>query len=106
MRETSENITELDFETESVADKRIIITGGTTGIGRATTLFLAARGAHVFTFGRHQPELEDAMRDFREVSDQVYGTLADTSRLEDIRRVFDEADQKLGALDIFINNAA
>ena len=35
--------------------KRILLTGGTTGIGRATLALLAGEGARILTFGRHQP---------------------------------------------------
>ncbi len=36
--------------------KAIIVTGGTTGIGRATAALLALEGAHVLIFGRHEKE--------------------------------------------------
>lgn len=89
-----------------IADKRVLITGGTTGIGRATALLLAARGAHVLIFGRHEKELNDAMRDLRAAGRNVHGMTADAARIEDVRRVFKEADEKLGELDVLINNAA
>lgn len=89
-----------------LADKRVLVTGGTTGIGRATALLLASRGAHVLTFGRHEQELNDALRDLRGVSRNVHGLTADASRIEDVRRVFKEVDEKLGGLDVLINNAA
>ena len=37
-----------------VRGRKFIVTGGTTGIGRATAMLLVARGASVYTFGRHQ----------------------------------------------------
>jgi NAD(P)-dependent dehydrogenase (short-subunit alcohol dehydrogenase family) len=89
-----------------LTDKRILITGGTTGIGRATALLLASKGAHVLIFGRHEKELNDAMRDLRAAGGDVHGMTADASRIEDVRRVFKEADAKLGRLDVLINNAA
>lgn len=88
-----------------LAEKRILITGGTTGIGRATALLLASRGAHVLIFGRHEKELNDAMRDLRGVSSKAHGLTADASRIDDVRRVFKAVDE-LGELDILINNAA
>src|SRR5688572_20369258 len=89
-----------------IADKRVLITGGTTGIGRATALLLAAKGAHVLIFGRHEKELSDAMRDLREAGRNVHGMTADAARIEDVRRVFKEVDAKLGRIDVLINNAA
>jgi NADP-dependent 3-hydroxy acid dehydrogenase YdfG len=99
--------TELfNYELESVDGKNILITGGTTGIGRSTAILLAAQGAQVMIFGRHEKELKDALRDIKETGGSVSGLTADTSDPEDIRRVFKEVDQQMGKLDILINNAA
>jgi len=96
----------LEEERQSVQGKSVLITGGTTGIGRATALLLAAHGARVLIFGRHEEELEGALRDLREMGGEVYGLIADVSKADDIHRVFAEVDARLGGLDILINNAA
>jgi NADP-dependent 3-hydroxy acid dehydrogenase YdfG len=95
-----------DLQTETLEGKRIVISGGTTGIGRATALLLLKEGARIFTFGRHAKELKEALDDLHSAGDQAFGTTADTARLEDVHRVFNEADEALGGVDIFINNAA
>src|SRR3954465_13657151 len=51
---------------QDIAGKGILVTGGTTGIGRAAAFLLAGYGARVFIFGRHQNELNDAMNDLHE----------------------------------------
>ena len=98
-------IPKFDFQPESVAGKAVLITGGTTGIGRATALLLAGRGARVLIFGRHQTELHDALADINSAG-EVCGLVADQARHGDVRRVFREVDERLGGLDILINNAA
>lgn len=95
----------LDYRPTNLEGKTAVITGGTTGIGRATALFLAAHGVRVLVFGRHEEELADTMKDLQTVSEEVYGMTADPADIDDIRRVFKEADEKLGDLDILINNA-
>src|SRR5690606_27509556 len=45
----------------SLAGKRVLVTGGTTGIGRALVKMLVEQGARVLTFGRNQPELDDSL---------------------------------------------
>jgi NADP-dependent 3-hydroxy acid dehydrogenase YdfG len=94
------------YQPETVADKSILITGGTTGIGRSTAILLAAQGARVMIFGRHEQELDEAMTDIRQAGGEVRGLTADVSDPEDIRRVFQEFDRQLDHLDILINNAA
>jgi len=96
------------FLKESLKGKTALITGGTTGIGRATTFLLASSGMKVMFFGRHEQELKDTLNDLREakLEDNVYGLVADTSKTEDIQRVFTKVDQEFGQLDILINNAA
>ncbi|HSL44647.1 MAG TPA: SDR family NAD(P)-dependent oxidoreductase [Anaerolineales bacterium] len=96
----------FNYQPQSVADKSILITGGTTGIGRSTAILLAAQGARVMIFGRHEQELQDAMKDIQATGGQVLGLTADTSDPEDVQRVFREVDSQMEQLDILINNAA
>lgn len=95
----------LDYQPASISGKSVVVTGGTTGSGRATALLLASTGARVLIFGRHEKELQDAMNDMKDVG-EVYGLTADQARHEDVQRVFQEADRALGGVDILINNAA
>ncbi|MBI2431785.1 MAG: SDR family oxidoreductase [Candidatus Hydrogenedentes bacterium] len=92
------------YEPEGLEGKAVIVTGGTTGIGRATALLLASRGAHVLIFGRHEAELRDAMAEIRDAG-KVVGLTADQTREEEVQRVFELADAQLGGVDFLINNA-
>lgn len=96
----------FDYQMQSVAEKSVLITGGTTGIGRATAILLAAQGARVMIFGRHEQELEEALKDIQAAGGKVKGLTADAANPEDIQRVFREFDRQMGSLDILINNAA
>jgi NADP-dependent 3-hydroxy acid dehydrogenase YdfG len=96
----------FDYQVEPVQDKSILITGGTTGIGRATAILLAAQGARVMIFGRHEQELNDAMNDIRQMGGEVLGLTADVTDPQDIQRVFGEFDGQMDRLDVLINNAA
>ena len=96
----------FNYQLETVDDKSILITGGTTGIGRATAILLASQGAKVVIFGRHRDDLDEAIRDIREAGGEVLGLTADVSDPQDIRRVYKEFDTQMDRLDILINNAA
>src|SRR5829696_8622883 len=94
----------FDYQIEPVTDKSILITGGTTGIGRAIAILLASQGARVMIFGRHEQELNDAMNDIRQAGGDVLGLTADVTNPAEIQRVFQQFDQQMDKLDILINN--
>ena len=96
----------FNYQLEPVADKSILITGGTTGIGRAIAILLASQGAKVMIFGRHQDDLDEALKDIHAAGGEVLGLTADVSDPEDIQHVFQEFDRQMEKLDILINNAA
>ncbi|HWM12024.1 MAG TPA: glucose 1-dehydrogenase [Solirubrobacteraceae bacterium] len=81
-------------------DRVALVTGGGTGIGRATALGLAASGAAVVVTGRRREPVE-------EVAAEVGGlaVAGDMSVPEDARRVVDEAVRVYGALHVVVNNA-
>jgi len=96
-----------DYFGRNIDQKRIVITGGTTGIGKATAELLASLGGHVFIFGRDKDDFDKAMDDIKlQAEGQVYGVTADITKKEDIHMVWQEIDTKLGGIDILINNAA
>lgn len=88
-----------------LAGRRAVITGGTTGIGRAIAVLLASCGVKVFVCGRTPEHLDDALERIREVGDGD-GITADMSKPEDVDRFFEAADAWLGGLDIAVINAA
>ena len=86
--------------------KRVLITGGTTGIGRAVAIALAGLGTQGLIFGRDEADLNEALAAARASGGDVYGIAADVSRVDEVRRVFATVDERLGGLDILVNNAA
>ncbi|MEH3159484.1 MAG: SDR family NAD(P)-dependent oxidoreductase [Sphingomonas taxi] len=87
-----------------LAGRRILLTGGTTGIGRATLALLAAEGAHVLTFGRHRRELDDALATVP--GGTVSGLVADAATRDGIDAVFAAVDERLGGIDALVACAA
>jgi NAD(P)-dependent dehydrogenase (short-subunit alcohol dehydrogenase family) len=90
----------------NIAGKRILVTGGTKGIGRATIALLSQEGARVLTFGRHQSELDEALAHAAGGDGSVEGMTADVAIREDIDRVFAVLDEQLGGIDILVACAA
>ena len=108
MKNTTGSLRDISFLTDNISNKNVLVTGGTTGIGRATALLLAKYGAQVLIFGRHEPELQDTLKDFKEagLGKNVHGIIADSSNENDILRVFKEVDRNFRNLDVLVNNAA
>lgn len=87
--------------------KRILVTGGTTGIGRATVRSLVKAGSRVVTFGRHRPELDAALADAQDAGEgSVFGLTADSATKDGVSEVFAAVDEQLGGLDILVCCAA
>ena len=82
--------------------KRVLLSGGTTGIGRETLKLLVGQGARVLTFGRDAHALEDALA---HVPDAI-GLTADAATKDGINKIFAEIDAKLGGVDILVACAA
>lgn len=93
----------MALETTALTGKRIVLTGGTTGIGRATLALLASEGARVFTFGRHREPLDDALA---LTGGQATGIVADAATKEGVDSVFAAADAELGGVDMLVTCAA
>ncbi len=83
-----------------------IVTGGTTGIGRAIALMLANEGAKVFIFGRHEQALTETLHQIQKANRQGYGMLGDVTDHNDVVAVFDKVQNELGGADILVNNAS
>jgi NADP-dependent 3-hydroxy acid dehydrogenase YdfG len=106
MAEHIEEKKPFEPELQKLEGKVIIVTGGTTGIGRATANLLVKDGAKVVIYGRHEKELQDAVNDLDRVGGEFRGMTADNANEEDIKKVFEFTKREFGDVDILINNAA
>ncbi len=93
-------------EFTSLKDKVILVSGGTSGIGRATAVLLAKEGAVSVIFGRDQKKLNDTLYDIKKSGGRCSGIIADVSKIGDIKKVFKYIDQEYGKIDVLVNNAA
>ncbi len=83
-----------------------IITGGTSGIGRAAALAFTREGAGVAIAGRRREEGHRVVDDIeREALGEALFVETDVARPEDIERLVEEADSRFGRLDFLYSNA-
>jgi 3-oxoacyl-[acyl-carrier protein] reductase len=79
---------------------RILITGGSSGLGKAMAEQLKQAGAQLLITGRDAEKVSRVAADL-----QIYGLAADAGDENDIKRTYEEVQNKLGGLDVLINNA-
>ncbi len=83
----------------------IIITGATSGIGRALAFEFGKQGAHVVINGRRQIELKTVEDLLVKNGVQALAIVGDVSTEADCKRIIDKAIERFGKIDVLINNA-
>lgn len=88
-----------------IEDKVVVITGASSGIGEATALLLAARGAKV-VLGARRPDLLEALADrIAGAGGQAAYARTDVKRRNDVSNLVKLACDRYGKLDVLVNNA-
>src|ERR1700740_90092 len=83
----------------------VLITGGLTGIGRATALAFAKEGAQVVVSGRRDEEGQKFVSEIRKAGAEAEFIRADGRREEDVRNLIDKTMERFGRLDVAVNAA-
>jgi short-subunit dehydrogenase len=86
-------------------DKVVIITGGSSGIGKAMALEFGRKGSRILITGRNKEELDKAVREIEANGIAVTGFQADVSKEADNKRMAEMTLATYGRIDILINNA-
>jgi NAD(P)-dependent dehydrogenase (short-subunit alcohol dehydrogenase family) len=86
-------------------DKRALVTGASSGIGRATALALGKAGAHVALVARRRPLLDDLAAEIEHEGGRALALPADVGRRGEIAGAVAGATERLGGLDLVVNNA-
>ena len=86
-------------------DKVAVITGGGTGIGRASALGLARNGFNVVIAGRRQEPLDETVKTGAGAGGKLHAVVTDVSDPAAVRNLFAETRRTFGRLDLLFNNA-
>src|ERR1700761_7756074 len=95
----------MRFAPDLLQDKVALVTGGGTGMGRATAIEMARCGARLVLLGRRAEPIEDcanAIRGFGGEAIAITGDIRDADRIAEVMRQIEGAG---GRLDILVNNA-
>lgn len=85
--------------------KSAIVTGASSGIGRAITLYLAKAGADVTLAARRIEKLEEVAKEIEKLGQKTLPIQTDVTKKEDIQKMVAETVKKFGKVDILVNNA-
>src|SRR5699024_12337596 len=91
----------------SMKDKVVIVTGGSSGMGKAMVHRFANEGASVVMTGRNEERLQAAKQEIEKTATGIdYPSQMDVKNHEDVDRMVSETVEKLGRNDYLVNNAA
>jgi NAD(P)-dependent dehydrogenase (short-subunit alcohol dehydrogenase family) len=85
--------------------KVAVVTGGTSGIGKAAAIALAQAGANVVVAGRRQAEGEETIRQIQAIGGDGFFVVTDVSKEADVQALIEKTMARYGRLDIGFNNA-
>jgi NADP-dependent 3-hydroxy acid dehydrogenase YdfG len=88
-----------------LSGKVAIVTGASSGIGRASALALAAEGAKVIVTARRQERLDELVAEINAMKTQAYAVAGDANDEATAKRCVETALNEAGTIDILINNA-
>jgi len=84
----------------------VVITGASSGIGRATARLFAVQGAQLVLAGRDAGTLEDVAAECRERGAPVLAVPMDVASEEEVERLADAAVARFGGIDVWVGNAS
>ena len=85
--------------------KVAIVTGSTSGMGRATAVLFAREGAKVVVTGRNEERAKAVVDQIKSEGNEAIYALVDTSKVEDVKKLVDVTLDTYGTVDIIFNNA-
>ena len=88
-----------------INNKNILITGATSGIGKAAAINLAEKGANIFFIARNNIKAKNLIKEiFNKTNKESFGIIADLSSLKEIKKASEEFKSFNKPLHILLNN--
>jgi short-subunit dehydrogenase len=89
----------------AVSGKTVLITGASSGIGRATALKVGEAGGTVLLVARTKEKLDELAEEIEDVGGLAYSHPCNLTDMDDIDRMAEDVLERHGAVDILVNNA-
>ena len=94
------------FKEDVLKGKKILVTGGGTGLGKSMSRRFGELGANIVISGRRKEKLEETADEFSKLGINVLTCPGDVRKLEDVELMTSQAIDKFGKIDGLLNNAA
>jgi NAD(P)-dependent dehydrogenase (short-subunit alcohol dehydrogenase family) len=93
------------MDVRNLGGRTVLVTGAASGIGRATALACARRGASLVVCDRNEEGLAETEREIRNLGREVLAQRVDVARSEEVSALADRVHAKFQAVDLLVNNA-
>ncbi|GAA1655956.1 short chain dehydrogenase [Mycolicibacterium murale] len=90
---------------DPLAGRHVVITGASSGIGRASAVAVAARGATVFALARNSAALDELIAEIRADGGQAHAFACDVTDADSVQHTVTEILDRFGHVDYLVNNA-
>jgi NADP-dependent 3-hydroxy acid dehydrogenase YdfG len=90
---------------EGIKNKIVVITGGSSGLGKATARLLSAQGATIVLGARRTDRLQSLAKELEAEGGNALAVTTDVTRREDVQSLVHAAVKTFGRIDVMINNA-
>ena len=91
--------------TSNIADKVVVITGASSGIGASTAKLLARHGAKVVLAARRKDRLDAAVQEIAAASGKAISCAVDVTKRAEVEALIRAAVDSFGCVDVIVNNA-
>ncbi|HKB93259.1 MAG TPA: SDR family NAD(P)-dependent oxidoreductase, partial [Gaiellaceae bacterium] len=88
-----------------LADQVVVVTGASSGLGRAVARMAGARGACVVVTARTAESLDTCVREIEAAGSQALAVVADCAVQDEVEQVVEQAVDRFGRIDSYIANA-
>ena len=93
------------LELKRFQGKNVIVTGATSGIGKATALLLAKEGANVIAVGRNEKRGRDVCKEISNLGGKALFFQCDLSKEEKVKELYEKIEAQFESIDLLFNNA-
>ncbi|WP_121665533.1 SDR family oxidoreductase [Mesonia aquimarina] len=101
------NFTKKMLRDDALNGKNIIVTGGGSGLGKAMTKYFLELGAQVAITSRNLEKLKTTAKELeQETNGKCFAIQCDVRHYDQVEKMRDEAIEKMGSIDVLLNNAA